>query len=169
MRILKEFLRDVTEQYINFWLQNSSFKFRNWISKAKWSCSFAAVPPVLLLCCCLFAYAYTLWVMLKCESGFGWSSQTSRAYFKICVIITRVQSKLTTAFQKQLKLRLSLSCSPSACWCLIEMTLAQTAEHVWSGRKKTAGCHRTVDLIFGWFRFGGRTNIKIRFMKKKKT
>lgn len=125
------------------------------------------MPPFLLLCCCLFAYAYTLWVMLKCESGFGWSNQTSRAYFKICVIIIRVQSKLTTAFQKQLKLRLSLSCSPSTCWCLIEMTLAQTAEHVWSGRKNTAGCHRTADLIFGWFRFGGRTNIEIRFMKRK--
>lgn len=117
---------------------------------------------------CFFAYADTLWVMWKCFIGFGWINQTSRAHFKIRVIIIRVQSKLTTTFQKQLKLRLSLSCSPSTCWCLIEMTLEQTAEHVWSGRKNTAGCHRTADPMFGWFRFGGRTNIEVRFMKKSK-
>lgn len=60
--------------------------------------------------------------------------------------------------------KLGLSCSLSPCGCLIETTLEQTLEHIWTGRKNTAGCHRTVYPIVCWFKFGGRTNIDVRLM-----
>lgn len=143
---------DLTATVSSWYFKNNSFSSWDYLNKVSSSCFFVSAPSLCYRSLNICTSTAGQHVLNTCKYlvAFGESIKSAKIYSKICAIIFRMQSNSPLHF-KNTNLLLSLSCSLSTWYCLIEMTLEQTAEHVWGGREKHSRLPR--DCIFYWFRF----------------